>query len=42
MTEEHYKRLIAMLLDTLDAQHQQITALEAQLAAASKPVEDGA
>jgi uncharacterized coiled-coil protein SlyX len=33
MTEAHYKRLVAILLDTVDHQQQQIDALTAQLAA---------
>lgn len=32
MTEDHYKRLTAMLLDTVTALQQQIDALHAQLA----------
>lgn len=32
MTEDHYKRLVAMLLDTVTAQQQQIDALTAEIA----------
>ena len=34
MTEEHYKRLVAMLIDTVDQQQAYIASLTAQIQAA--------
>ena len=39
MDEEHYKRLLAMLVDTVSGQQQQINALQTALAVAQKEEE---